>query len=76
MVVDFFGTFSQRKFHIGKNRMGQANVNFNIDMDPARSFIDLNDDQSPGFSMGDKVNNMLNGGDKMRTLYRSFKEEV
>ena len=76
MVVDFFGTFSQRKFHIGKNRMGQANVNFNIDMDPARSFIDLNDDQTPGFSVGEQVNNMLNGGDKMRSLYRTFKEEV
>ena len=76
MVVDFFGTFSQRKFHIGKNRMGQANVNFNIDMDPARAFIDLNDDQPSGFSVGDKVNNMLNGGDKMKSLYRTFKEEA
>ncbi len=44
MVVDFFGTFSQRKFHIGKNRMGEANVNFNIKMDPARAYIDLNED--------------------------------
>jgi len=76
MVVDFFGTFSQRKFHIGKNRMGQANVNYNIDMDPARAFIDLNDDQTPGFSVGDQVNNMLNGGDKMRSLYRTFKEDA
>ena len=41
MVVDFFGTFSQHKFHIGKNRMGQANVNYNIDMEPSRAFIDL-----------------------------------
>ena len=76
MVVDFFGTFSQRKFHIGKNRMGQANVNYNIDMDPSRAFIDLNDDQTPGFSVGDQVNNMLNGGDKMRSLYRTFKEDA
>ena len=77
MVVDFFGTFSQRKFHIGKNRMGQANVNFNINMDPARSFIDLNEDMptTGGLSIGDKVNGMLNGGDKMRSLYRSYKEE-
>ena len=56
--------------------MGQANVNYNIDMDPARAFIDLNDDQTSGFSMGDKVNNLLNGGDKMRSLYRDFKEEA
>ena len=76
MVVDFFGTFSQRKFHIGKNRMGQANVNYNIDMDPARAFIDLNDDQSAGFSVGEKVNNLLNGGDKMRSFYRDVKEEA
>ena len=76
MVVDFFGTFSQRKFHIGKNRMGQANVNYNIDMDPARAFIDLNDDQSAGFSVGDKVNNMLSGGDKMRSFYHDVKEEA
>lgn len=77
MVVDFFGTFSQRKFHVGKNRMGQANINFNIDMDPARSFIDLNEDMptTGGLSIGDKVNGMLNGGDKMRSLYRTFKEE-
>ena len=76
MVVDFFGTFSQRKFHIGKNRMGQANVNYNIDMDPARAFIDLNDDQPAGFSVGDKVNNLLSGGDKMRSFYRDVKEEA
>ena len=76
MVVDFFGTFSQRKFHIGKNRMGQANVNYNIDMEPARAFIDLNENVPSGISIGDKVNNLLNGGDKMRSLYRDFKEEV
>ena len=76
MVVDFFGTFSQRKFHIGKNRMGQANVNYNIDMEPARAFIDLNENMPSGISIGDKVNNLLNGGDKMRSLYRDFKEEV
>ena len=77
MVVDFFGTFSQRKFHIGKNRMGEANVNFNINMDPARAFIDLNEDMPTigGLSIGDKVNGMLNGGDKMQSLYRTFKEE-
>ena len=76
MVVDFFGTFSQRKFHVGKNRMGQANINFNIEMDPARSFIDLNDDMpsTNGFTIGEKVNGILNGGDKMRSLYRDFKE--
>ena len=76
MVVDFFGTFSQRKFHVGKNRMGQANINFNIDMDPARSYIELNDDMptTGGFSINEKVNNMLNGQDKIRSLYRDFKE--
>ena len=77
MVVDFFGTFSQHKFHIGKNRMGQANVNFNIDMDPARAFIDLNEGVGTnGISVSDKVNSMLNSGDKMRSLYRTYKEEV
>ena len=76
MVVDFFGTFSQRKFHIGKNRMGQANVNYNIVMEPARAFIDMNENMPSGISIGDKVNNMLNGGDKMRSLYRDFKEKV
>ena len=75
MVVDFFGTFSQRKFHIGKNRMGQANVNFNIDMDPSRAFIDLNEDMpSNGVSVGDKVNNLLNGADKMKSFYKSTRE--
>ena len=56
--------------------MGQANVNFNINMDPARAFIDLNEDMptTGGLSIGDKVNSMLNGGDKMQSLYRTFKE--
>ena len=77
MVVDFFGTFSQRKFHIGKNRMGQANVNYNIDMEPSRAFIDLNEGvPATGISVSDRVSNMLNSGDKMRSLYRTFKEEV
>ena len=77
MVVDFFGTFSQRKFHIGKNRMGQANVNYNIDMEPSRAFIDLNEGVPvTGISVSDRVSNMLNSGDKMRSLYRTFKEEV
>ena len=45
-------------------------------MDPARSFIDLNDDMpsTNGFSINEKINNMMNGGDKMRSLYRDFKE--
>ena len=77
MVVDFFGTFSQRKFHIGKNRMGQANVNFNIEMDPSRSFIELNNNTpTAGVSIGDKVSNMLSGSDKMQSLYRTFKDDV
>ena len=76
MVVDFFGTFSQRKFHIGKNRMGQANINFNIDMDPARAFIDLNENVTGGITIGEKVNNMLGGNDSMKSFYRSFKDGV
>ena len=76
MVVDFFGTFSQHKFHIGKNRMGQANVNYNIDMEPARAFIDLNEGTTSGFSIGEKVNNMLNDNDSMKSFYRTFKEKV
>ena len=76
MVVDFFGTFSQRKFHIGKNRMGQANINFNIDMDPARAFIDLNENVTGGITIGEKVNNMLSGNDSMKSFYRSFKDGV
>ena len=78
MVVDFFGTFSQRKFHIGKNRMGQANVNYNIDMDPARAFIDLNENVTGGITIGEKVNNMLTETDNnsMKSFYRTFKEEV
>ena len=76
MVVDFFGTFSQRKFHIGKNRMGQANVNFNIDMDPARAFIDLNENVTGGITIGEKVNNMLGDSSSMKSFYRSHKDEV
>ena len=53
------------------------NVNFNIEMDPSRSFIELNNNVSTGgISIGDKVGNMLNGGDKMKSLYRSFKDDV
>ena len=76
MVVDFFGTFSQHKFHIGKNRMGQANVNYNIDMEPSRAFIDLNEGTTSGISISEKVNNMLSDNDSMKSFYRTFKEEV
>ena len=77
-VVDFFGTFSQRKFHIGKNRMGQANVNFNIDMKPDRSFIDLNENVPTGFTTTDKLSNLLNGTNenKIGSLYRTYKDGV
>ena len=74
-VVDFFGTFSQRKFHIGKNRMGQANVNYNIDMQPEISFIDLNENQATGF-VADKMSSLLNsdGRGKIGNLYQTFKD--
>lgn len=75
-VVDFFGTFSQRKFHIGKNRMGSANVNYNIVMQPERSFIELNDDLPSGFTASNKLTDLLNnnGRNKMSSLYQSFKD--
>jgi hypothetical protein len=77
-VVDFFGTFSQRKFHIGKNRMGAANMNFNIDMKPECAFIDLNNDQSSGFTTSEKLNSLLSGGgdnrNKIGNLYQSYKD--
>ena len=74
-VVDFFGTFSQRKFHIGKNRMGQANVNYNIDMQPEISFIDLNENQATGFTT-DKISSLLSsdGRGKIGSLYQTFKD--
>ena len=74
-VVDFFGTFSQRKFHIGKNRMGEANVNYNIDMQPEISFIDLNENQATGF-VADKMSSLLNsdGRGKIGNLYQTFKD--
>ena len=74
-VVDFFGTFSQRKFHIGKNRMGEANVNYNIDMQPEISFIDLNENQATGF-VADKMSSLLNsdGRGKIGSLYQTFKD--
>jgi hypothetical protein len=56
--------------------MGQANVNFNIDMDPARAFIDLNENVTGGITIGEKVNNMLGGNDSMKSFYRSFKDGV
>ena len=76
LVADFFGTFSQRKFHIGKNRMGQANVNFNIEMNPACSLIELNDNMLPGgFSIGAKVNRMLDQNTTVQGFYRQVKDE-
>ena len=77
-VVDFFGTFSQRKFHVGKNRMGSANVNFNIEMKPECAFIELNDDQSAGFTASEKLTNLLGDGgnsrSKIGSLYQSHKD--
>ena len=76
-VVDFFGTFSQRKFHIGKNRMGSANVNYNIIMKPERSYIELNDDVNTGFIATNKLNDLISGSgrsSKISSLYQSFKD--
>jgi len=58
--------------------MGEANINYNIDMKPECAFIDLNDDQPAGFSTSDKINNLLSGGSdnrsKIGNLYKSYKD--
>ena len=58
--------------------MGQANVNFNIDMKPDRSFIDLNDDVPTGFTTTDKLSKLLDGTNenKIGSLYRTYKDGV
>ena len=56
--------------------MGQANVNYNIEMNPACSLIELNDNTLPGgISMGDKVNKMLEQNTTVQGFYRQVKDE-
>tara|TARA_R110002051_G_scaffold324261_2_gene420729 strand:+ start:5857 stop:7233 length:1377 start_codon:yes stop_codon:yes gene_type:complete len=75
-VSDFFATFSQRKFHIGKNRAGKAGVNFDIDIDYARSMITLAGENATngGISMSNRVTNILESGDKLKDVYDSYRD--
>jgi len=76
-VSDFFATFSQRKFHIGKNRVGKAGINFDIDIDYARSTITLEQGNAThgGISMGDRVDQVLNAPDKLRNVYDDYRDK-
>jgi len=83
-VVDFFGTFSQKYFHIGKNRMGSANVNFTINIDYGKSLIKINDMSdldsiNPSLSANNVVAQLKTNssiGDKMSNLYRKHKDNI
>ena len=83
-VVDFFGTFSQKYFHIGKNRMGSANVNFTINIDYGKSLIKINDmsdfdSTNPSLSANNVVAQLKTNssiGDKMSNLYRKHKDNI
>ena len=74
-VSDFFATFSQRKFHIGKNRVGKAGVNYDIDIDYARSLITLEQGNAAhgGISVSSRVQNILNSGDKLKSVYDDYR---
>jgi len=76
-VSDFFATFSQRKFHIGKNRAGQAGINLDIDIDFSRSMISLqeNNSQVSGISINDRVNKLLHGPEKLRNVYEEYRDK-
>lgn len=75
-VSDFFATFSQRKFHIGKNRAGVAGVNFDIDIDYGRSMITLGKSTSAGgISVSQRVDNLLHGPAKLRDVYDDFRDK-
>jgi|10_taG_2_1085330.scaffolds.fasta_scaffold01019_21 replicative DNA helicase len=76
-VSDFFATFSQRKFHIGKNRAGKAGVNFDIDIDYARSMITLEQGNAThgGISVGSRVDQILNAPDKLRNVYDEYRDK-
>lgn len=79
-VVDFFGTFSQKYFHIGKNRMGTANANFTINIDYGKSLIKLNDmaeeqqESNPLNSLLEKSES--NVSNKFSDLYRKHKDTI
>tara|TARA_Y100000310_G_C20696001_1_gene825772 strand:- start:1816 stop:3177 length:1362 start_codon:yes stop_codon:yes gene_type:complete len=76
-VSDFFATFSQRKFHIGKNRVGKAGVNYDIDIDYARSLITLEQGNAAhgGISVSSRVQNILNSGDKLKSVYDDYRDK-
>jgi replicative DNA helicase len=76
-VADFFATFSQRKFHIGKNRMGAAGVNLDIEIDYGSSLIKLHENNSQGgLSMSDKVSNLLNEGDSRKRIFDKYRDNI
>jgi len=76
-VADFFATFSQRKFHIGKNRMGAAGVNLDIEIDYGRSLIRLHENNSQGgLSMSDKVSNLLSEGDSRKRIFDKYRDNI
>ncbi|MBT7349876.1 hypothetical protein HN803_03720 [candidate division WWE3 bacterium] len=76
-VSDFFATFSQRKFHIGKNRAGKAGINFDIDIDYARSMITLEQGNAThrGISVASRVDQRLNAPDKLRNVYDEYRDK-
>jgi replicative DNA helicase len=75
-VSDFFATFSQRKFHIGKNRAGTAGVNFDIDIDYARSMITLAqlNAANSGITVSNRVDQLLNAPDKLKNIYDTHRD--
>mgnify|MGYP003663455664 FL=1 len=76
-VADFFATFSQKKFHVGKNRMGKAGCNFDINIDFAKSLITLQDDFGhSGLSMTERVNSALNQEESRQKIYDKYREKV
>jgi len=79
-VVDFFGTFSQKYFHIGKNRMGSANTNFTINIDYGKSKITIGDllaeeKDNPLSTIQDSLSASSNVDDKFSKLYRKFRDD-
>tara|TARA_R110000824_G_scaffold243187_1_gene431801 strand:+ start:802 stop:2160 length:1359 start_codon:yes stop_codon:yes gene_type:complete len=75
-VADFFATFSQRKFHIGKNRMGAAGINLDINIDFASSLITLQDDKGhSGLTVSERVNSALNQEEARKRIFEKYRDK-
>lgn len=77
-IVDFFGTFSMNYFHVGKNRMGRANLEFAIEIDYERSIFDMGSDVVKAQKKKKPFGDIMQDDsvtEKTRGIWQKFRDE-